>query len=241
MDQVNFKELNLPLLEQAIPLWLAGGWAMIPLALNALLLCSKAVELRFALGGKGYLQRRWRITGTRKTRKLGPEEMERNALVARDYLRSRDVNLAAEPTPADISNAFEEVRTVELPPIERDLRFLKIAMSAAPLWGLLGTVSGMLATFAGLAAGGGGDKTMDKVASGISEALITTQTGLMVAIPGYFFHYYLSQHRARYEIFLANLESALTQHLFQLTSTTAKGNPSPNRPEETEQAAAAST
>ncbi len=230
--------MNFPILDQAIPLWQAGGWAMIPLALNALLLCSKAVELRLALGSKGYLQGRWRVTGARKSGNPSRRELERDAAVARKYLDSRDVDLAPDPTFADISNAFEEVRAGELPPIDRDLRFLKIAMGAAPLWGLLGTVSGMLATFAGIAAGGGGDKTMDRVAGGISEALITTQTGLMVAIPGYFFHYYLSQHRARFEIFLANLESALTQHLFHLSSPSRETGANPNRREDLEQVAA---
>ncbi len=215
----------LPIFNEALPLWKAGGWAMIPLAFNALLLCGKAVEVRFALQGKGYMNRRWAAAIKRKspTRRT-PPELERAAQAARDYLDAHKVRLPPNPNPDDVLNAFQEVRSDEMPPIDRDLRFLKVAMSAAPLWGLLGTVSGMLSTFAGLASGGGGDKTMDNVASGISEALITTQTGLMVALPGYFFHYYLTQHRSRFDAFLAQLETALTQLVFQKGSATTSGH-----------------
>ena len=80
-------------------------------------------------------------------------------------------------------------------------------MSAAPLWGLLGTVTGMLKTFAGLSQGSGGDETMGSISSGISEALVTTQTGLMIAIPGYLLYYYLSGQRNRLAGFLTTLET----------------------------------
>ncbi|MDQ7087725.1 MAG: MotA/TolQ/ExbB proton channel family protein [Acidobacteriota bacterium] len=73
-----------------------------------------------------------------------------------------------------------------LAPFERDLRFMKRCVSSAPLLGLLGTVTGMLTTFAALASGSGGEKTMSMIAGGISEALITTETGLVIALPGLF-------------------------------------------------------
>ena len=71
----------------------------------------------------------------------------------------------------------------------------------------------MLATFKGLAEGSGGEKTMDLVAGGISEALITTETGLLIALPGLFFQYHLSRQSERYDAFLARLETACTQYL----------------------------
>lgn len=58
---------------------------------------------------------------------------------------------------------------------------LQVLVTAAPLLGLLGTVTGMLATFQGLNESNG--NALDLVAAGISEAMITTETGLVVAIP----------------------------------------------------------
>lgn len=60
----------------------------------------------------------------------------------------------------------------------------------APLMGLLGTILGMIRAFDAIARAGAGDPAA--VASGISEALITTATGLIVAIPTIAFHRYLS-------------------------------------------------
>jgi biopolymer transport protein ExbB len=88
---------------------------------------------------------------------------------------------------------------------------MRVCVSAAPLVGLLGTVTGMLATFGALASGSGGEKTMGLVAKGISEALITTETGLVVALPGLFFQYQLSRKYDQYKAFLAHLETVCTQ------------------------------
>ncbi len=60
----------------------------------------------------------------------------------------------------------------------------------APLMGLLGTIVGMIRAFDAIAQAGAGDPAA--VASGISEALITTASGLIVAIPTIVFHRYLS-------------------------------------------------
>lgn len=66
---------------------------------------------------------------------------------------------------------------------DRRLRFVRILTTSAPLLGLLGTVGGMLKTFSALGLREGFE-TLDLVASGISEALVTTETGLSVAIVG---------------------------------------------------------
>ncbi len=59
-------------------------------------------------------------------------------------------------------------------------------IAAAPLLGLLGTVSGMTKTFDGLAKQGGG-KSMEGLARGISEVLVATESGLLVALPALLF------------------------------------------------------
>jgi len=69
--------------------------------------------------------------------------------------------------------------------VERRLPFIGVLAGAAPLAGLLGTVSGMLVTFSGLATSSAA-QPIDKISVGISEALITTQAGLLIAIPAAF-------------------------------------------------------
>lgn len=208
--------------QEGLNLWLAGGRAMIPLALNALLLYGKAAELRFILVRKGFQDRRWQRVSMPAESAL--EREARDAGVARQYLASRGVFLDEDADIEAMQAAFDELRAAELAPVDRNLKFIKVAMSAAPLWGLLGTVTGMLATFDGLARGGGGDKTMDMVAGGISEALVTTQTGLMVALPGLFFYHYLSRRRGAFEAFLSHLESSYSRHCLM----TGRGGPGPS-------------
>lgn len=69
--------------------------------------------------------------------------------------------------------------------VERRLPFIGVLAGAAPLAGLLGTVSGMLVTFSGLATSNNA-RPIDRISIGISEALITTQAGLLIAIPAAF-------------------------------------------------------
>ncbi len=83
----------------------------------------------------------------------------------------------------DFREAFEISREAEVLPFFGGFKLMAALVAAAPLLGLLGTVSGMILTFAAIT-GPGDPETM--VASGISKALITTQAGLAVAIPGAF-------------------------------------------------------
>jgi biopolymer transport protein ExbB len=75
--------------------------------------------------------------------------------------------------------------------LERGLPFLALAATTGPLLGLLGTVTGMIATFKIISSFGGGDPKM--LAAGISEALICTATGMAVAIPALLFHAFLTR------------------------------------------------
>ncbi len=72
------------------------------------------------------------------------------------------------------------------PDMERFLPFLAITAASAPLLGLLGTVVGMIKTFALITVFGTGDPKA--LSSGISEALVTTELGLIVAIPTLVLH-----------------------------------------------------
>lgn len=78
---------------------------------------------------------------------------------------------------------------------------ISLLAAIAPLLGLLGTVGGMIKTFAVIAEFGTGNARA--LASGISEALITTQTGLVVAVPGLFLAGFLAR---RSELLLQEME-----------------------------------
>lgn len=78
-------------------------------------------------------------------------------------------------------------------------------IAAAPLLGLLGTVSGMEKTFASLS-GQGNDRSMEGLAQGISEVLVATESGLAVAIPALLFVYLAHRQLNRNLQLLTRLE-----------------------------------
>lgn len=80
--------------------------------------------------------------------------------------------------------AFQARTEQALGLLQRDLVLLGALTASAPLLGLLGTVGGMISTFEAVAFISG--NTGSRVAAGISQALITTQFGLVVAMPGVF-------------------------------------------------------
>jgi biopolymer transport protein ExbB len=88
-------------------------------------------------------------------------------------------------------NILQEAILREVPRLERFLAILAILGAVAPLLGLLGTVTGMIDTFRVITLYGTGDPKM--MSGGISEALITTELGLAVAIPIMLFHTFLSR------------------------------------------------
>ncbi|MBN1586361.1 MAG: MotA/TolQ/ExbB proton channel family protein [Candidatus Omnitrophica bacterium] len=94
------------------------------------------------------------------------------------------------------------------------LPFIAISASSAPLLGLLGTVTGIINTFKLITVFGSGDVKM--LSGGISEALITTKFGLIVAIPSLLLHAYLSR-RARGVI--DEMEKAAVAFINQVSKT----------------------
>jgi biopolymer transport protein ExbB len=191
--------------QQTAQIWLSGGWAMAALTLNALILFGLGMHIHLVLGEKGFRsvpEKTWRQWIRHPEQRKGPIGDLLDVVTGGTSLHQTAV-------------FFEELRSTEIVPFERDLRVMKICVSSAPLLGLLGTVTGMLATFGALASGSGGDKTMGMIADGISEALITTETGLIIALPGLFFQYQLTRGHERYKEFLAHLETVCTQKQYK--------------------------
>ncbi|MCD6311348.1 MAG: MotA/TolQ/ExbB proton channel family protein [Elusimicrobia bacterium] len=87
-------------------------------------------------------------------------------------------------------NKMSQVFHEQYPPLEKNLPVIAVLGQIAPLLGLLGTVGGMISVFSVIKLHGAGDPQL--LAKGISEALLSTQAGLFVAIPILFLHSYLS-------------------------------------------------
>ena len=90
---------------------------------------------------------------------------------------------------------IEEKATEGQYSLERNLTMLGTTATISPLIGLLGTVVGMITAFTGLTETSGANP--DLLAAGISQALITTAFGLLIAVPGLVLHKYF-EHKIKY-------------------------------------------
>jgi biopolymer transport protein ExbB len=90
-----------------------------------------------------------------------------------------------------LESVLQEAILRELPRVEKGLSILAVFGAIAPLLGLLGTVTGMIDTFRVITLFGTGDPKL--MSGGISEALVTTELGLAVAIPIMLAHTFLSR------------------------------------------------
>jgi len=99
-----------------------------------------------------------------------------------------EANQSAGPETLELK--LDEAIMREGPPLERFQSLLKVIAGVAPLMGLLGTVVGMIRTFQTITLFGTGDPKL--MADGISQALVTTALGLIVAIPLVFLHSLIS-------------------------------------------------
>lgn len=89
--------------------------------------------------------------------------------------------LSGDAGEKELASAIRTTGTIELGFLERGLVILATVANVAPLMGFLGTVIGMIIAFASIEAAGDVDPTL--VAGGIKVALLTTATGLLIAIP----------------------------------------------------------
>ncbi|EHC18619.1 MotA/TolQ/ExbB proton channel family protein [Fischerella thermalis] len=109
------------------------------------------------------------------------EKLKKNAdlPISRIFLSALQLE---EPTPEEFRLALESEAQAEIPVLKRFQNIFETIIGLAPLLGLLGTVLGLIVSFASLDIGDvGGTKTAG-VTAGISEALVSTASGLVVAI-----------------------------------------------------------
>lgn len=186
-----------------------GGTLMVPLTILALGIYFSAFRLFFFFSEhRFYKVNRERLIEYVFNPILASGEL-RHIL---DYTQSDEVRTATE-----VKSRFAEIISGYLSDIDSKRTYLLVLITTAPLMGLLGTVMGMLTTFSGLAVSTGSN-TVDQIAAGISEALITTQTGLIIAIPAYVMATLIQKRRNEMEACLTTME-ALSVQLFEKKTT----------------------
>jgi len=122
--------------------------------------------------------------------------------------------LRAGRGPEAVKEAIETAGSIETSFLERGLVAIATVANVAPLLGFLGTVSGMISAFAAIAAA---EQVSAKVvASGIEEALITTATGLMIAIPASIAHSFFVSQIDRFVLEMEESSAELVNELIEL-------------------------
>lgn len=173
--------------------WAKGGPVMIPILLLGF--------VSIGIGIYKWLQ-------ISRVKQAGPRDLQ----IVLQYLREGDRKKAMEHADAiggpagqmlhrAIEHADEDKELIEevlyeqmldtRPRLEKWMPVIALTAATAPLLGLLGTVTGMINTFKLISVFGTGDPRM--LSSGISEALVTTEYGLIVAIPALLIHAVISR------------------------------------------------
>ena len=141
-----------------------------------------------ALGLIGLLIALWRWIGlTIDSRKVAAQlksDKANNDNPLGRVLSAYEANKNADTETIELK--LSEAALKEMPGLTKGLLFIKVISVVAPLMGLLGTVTGMIQTFQVITLYGAGDPKM--MAGGISQALVTTVLGLVVAIPMVLIH-----------------------------------------------------
>jgi len=171
-----------------------GGWSMIPLGLFSVGMIYFIVQNGLALREKVLLRPDMLpdfivLMKDRKVLEAHTLCKENETLFTYVFAaglercsRSGDINFGK------VKEAIEEASTEQMTQYMKPIDYLSIIGATSPMLGLLGTVSGMIKAFQTIGSQGMGDPA--KLAGNIGEALVTTATGLIIAIPAMLTYYY---------------------------------------------------
>jgi len=141
-----------------------------------------------ALGALGLLMAIWRWFGLSNDSRRVSAQLKRDSASTDNplgrVLAAYESNQNADTETIELK--LSEAALKEMPGLTKGLLFIKVISVVAPLMGLLGTVTGMIQTFQVITLYGAGDPKL--MAGGISQALMTTVLGLVVAIPMVLLH-----------------------------------------------------
>lgn len=193
-----------------------GGVMMYPLIVCSILLIALAIERMVTLqkanaDGDELLQR---------VKQLGPSQLDEAVAycegtgdpLGRIFARGlRNAHRNADA----IEMAIEQEAANELPSLDANLPVIKTIVNIAPLLGLLGTIAGMITSFR--AASAQGLSNPSQILGGISEALISTATGISLAVIGFLLYNYFANQSKKVvediEYYGAQLVNLLTDRV----------------------------
>jgi biopolymer transport protein ExbB len=196
---------------QTLDYLIQGGWVMIPLGITSVAMWTLIIE---RLRTYRTLERRdmridealAALDGKLVKRRV----IERGGLRAtllRDFLDEMTGDLHADAALLQRCRLHQEAE------LRRFLAMIAVLAGVAPLLGLLGTVIGMIQTFDVISIFGTGNAKA--MAGGISVAMITTEAGLLVAIPGLFLSGLLGRRARRLKTRLDEISTVLARHIRQ--------------------------
>ena len=176
-----------------IDMWVAGGWAMWPLTmlsvggLTLIVYNFMAVRPEKILNAAATVQIDEALAAldVEKAKTICQENPSPVTNIIEAGMNRVDVN---NFDPEQVKEAIEESSSEELAGPFVLINYLSVVGSLSPMVGLLGTVSGMVKAFNVIEAEGAG--SAQALAGNISEALITTATGMIVGIPAMFFFFF---------------------------------------------------
>jgi biopolymer transport protein ExbB len=183
-------------------LFLEGGPIMWPIALVSFLGLTVSIERVL------FIARESRMRDPELVEKMIHECEAGNAEAAiklgrgsKDYL-ARVITEALQERHTSFSEAYIRASNRELTRFSQGLPIIDTVVTAAPLLGLLGTVTGMMATFGALGEGGNIAESSAEITGGVGEALIATMCGLAIAIMGLLPFNYMNARveQARHEV-----------------------------------------
>lgn len=162
-----------------------GGWFMYPLLLCSLFALGVIIAKAYTLWTAGRQSKQLidEVEALTRAGKLAEavELTEQTPGPVAAILNAGLTRLRLQFRGPDIETAVKSIGVIELGFLERGLTVLATIANVAPLLGFLGTVAGMISAFGAIAQAGQVEATL--VAGGIKVALITTATGLIIAIP----------------------------------------------------------
>ena len=165
-------------------LWTAGGIVSIPLLGFSLLAISLIIERIIFWWRVKQNQRRIIkevLSLYRSDRFAAINKLKKNAQlpIARIFLEAMELE---QPTPDEFRLALDSAVQAEIPILRKFGTWFQTIITASPLLGLLGTILGLIQSFAAMDIGNAASTNITGVTGGLSEALISTVMGLVVAI-----------------------------------------------------------